>query len=71
MKINLIEYFEESVRRHPNKVAIIDKDREMVFQDLHNKTLLLAQILINRDCEQNKPVAVFLDKSIERFSLTI
>lgn len=65
MKINLIEYFEESVRRHPNKVAIIDKDREMVFQDLHNKTLLLAQILINRDCEQNKPVAVFLDKSIE------
>ena len=44
MKVSLIELFEETVKKYPQKVAVIDKDREIV---------------------QNKPVGVFLDKSIE------
>ena len=46
MKVSLIELFEETVKKYPQKVAVIDKDREIVFS-------------------QNKPVGVFLDKSIE------
>ena len=65
MKINLIEYFEDSVNKYPQKLAVIDKEREINFYDLRQKALQLAQKLINTNDRQNNPVAVFLDKSIE------
>lgn len=65
MKINLIEYFEESVRRHPEKAAVIEKDRQISFCDLRDNALQLAKRLISSNDKQNNPVAVFLDKSIE------
>ena len=65
MKINLVELFEESVKKYPQKVAVIDKDREITFSDLRIQAMALAQKLIYGSACQNKPVAVFLDKSIE------
>ena len=65
MKINLIELFEETVKRYPQKVAVIDKDREITFSVLHQQSLRLASRLISMGIAQNKPVGVFLDKSIE------
>ena len=65
MKINLIELFEESVKKYPHKVAVIDRDREITFSDLRLQAMMLAQKLIYGSACKNKPVAVFLDKSIE------
>ena len=65
MKINLIELFEESVKKSPQKVAVIDKDREITFTDLREQAVILAQKIIYGGSCQNRPVAVFLDKSIE------
>ena len=65
MKINLIELFEESVKKYPQKVAVIDKDREMTFEALRVEAITLAQKIIYGGACQNKPIAVFLDKSIE------
>lgn len=65
MKINLIELFEESVRKYPQKIAVIDKDREITFSDLRLQAMILAQKIIYGSACQNRPVAVFLDKSIE------
>ncbi len=65
MKINLIELFEESVKKYPQKTAVIDKDREISFSDLRLRSMSLAQKIVDRWHCQNKPVAVFLDKSIE------
>ena len=65
MKINLIELFEETVKCYPQKIAVIDKDREIVFSALHQQSLRLASRLISMGIAQNKPVGVFLDKSIE------
>ena len=65
MKVSLIELFEETVKKCPQKVAVIDKDREIVFSDLHMKSLQLASTLMALGIGQNKPVGVFLDKSIE------
>ena len=56
---------EESVKKYPQKVAVIDKDREMTFSDLREQAIMLAQKIIYGGACQNKPVAVFLDKSIE------
>ena len=65
MKVSLIELFEETVKKYPQKVAVIDKDREIVFSDLHMKSLQLASALMALGIGQNRPVGVFLDKSIE------
>lgn len=65
MKINLIDYFEETVRQHPQKVAVIDKERQITFFELRTKSMSLAQKLIDSNNKQNHSVAVFLDKSIE------
>lgn len=65
MKINLIELFEESVRRYPEKVAVIDKERKATFSELHTRSQQLAQKLWERGVGKNRPVGVFLDKSIE------
>lgn len=62
MKINLIELFEESVRKYPQKIAVIDKDREITFSDLRIQAMALAQKIIYGSACQNRPVAVFLDK---------
>lgn len=65
MKINLIELFEESVANYPQKTAVIDKERLIHFKDLRAKALSLAQRINSNGSLQKKPVAVFLDKSIE------
>ena len=65
MKVSLIELFEETVRKYPQKVAVIDKDREIAFSDLRGKSLQLASALMALGIGQNRPVGVFLDKSIE------
>ena len=65
MVINLIELFEESVKKYPQKVAVIDKGREIRFSDLRLQAMTLAQKIIYGSACQNRPVAVFLDKSIE------
>ena len=65
MKVSLIELFEETVRKYPQKVAVIDKDRDISFSDLHKKSQWLASKLIALGIKQNRPVGVFLDKSIE------
>ena len=65
MKINLIELFEESVKKYPQKIAVIDKDREITFCELRSKAMALAQKIIDGVNSKNHPVAVFLDKSIE------
>ena len=65
MKVSLIELFEETVRKYPQKVAVIDKDRDISFSDLHKKSQWLASKLIALGIKQNRPMGVFLDKSIE------
>ncbi len=65
MKINLIELFEESFRKYPEKVAVIDKERQATFSDLRKQALQLAGKIISLGVGQKLPVGVFLDKSIE------
>ena len=65
MKINLIEYFEETVDKCPQKIAVIDKERNISFIELSKRSkLLAANILLRRDVVK-QPVAVYLNKSIE------
>lgn len=65
MKINLIEYFIEEVNRFPNRIAVIDGEREITLSELDRKARQLAKVVIDTcDCK-NCPVGMFLPKSIE------
>src|SRR5450432_912148 len=64
MIINLTEYFERTVRKYPNRTAIIDGEHFLNFAQLYDSTLVLAQIIsecVNEEC--NKLIAVLLPKS--------
>ena len=64
MKINLIEYFEETAVKYREKIAVWEGDQSITFGLLREKALSLAQILINNKDITCLPVAVFLPKSI-------
>lgn len=47
MKINLIEYFVETVSHFPNRVAIVDGERRISFAELDLKTRQLAKVIVD------------------------
>lgn len=64
ININLIEYFENTVKLHADKVAVSDKERVLTFSGLERKSKLLACAMISKEVLK-KPIAIYLNKSIE------
>lgn len=66
MQINVIEYFENTLKNSSEKTAVIDGDRTITFGELAEKSQLLSRV-IAQDTKGvvRKPIAVFLPKSIE------
>ncbi|KXH85477.1 AMP-binding protein [Chryseobacterium kwangjuense] len=64
MKKNLIEYFIETVKQFPDKTAVIENDMKISFQDLYQQTILLGNLLLDKADILNRPVAVYLPKSV-------
>lgn len=65
MKINLIEYFIETVKRFPDRTAVIEGERKITFAELDQKVRLLAKVIVDAcDCK-NYPIAMFMPKCIE------
>ena len=65
MRIHLIQLFEETVGKYPQKTAVIDKDRSVTFSDLREKAVQTAASIVGQGIKQNRPIGVFLDKSVE------
>lgn len=65
MKINLIEYFIETANSFPNRAAVIDGERQMTFGALDEKARQLAKVIIDSCGCKNRPIAMFMPKSIE------
>ncbi len=65
MRINLIEYFLETVKRIPAKTAVIEGDKKITFEQLHRSAVSLANALVKQADTTNTPIAVYLPKSID------
>lgn len=63
MKINLIEYFVDSVDRFREKIAIVDGNTSVSFREIDTASRGLAKRIIDCCGCKNHPVAVFLPKS--------
>ena len=66
IQTNIIEYFEGTAARVPEKTAVIDGERTIAFSDLRERALKLATV-VRQSCSGaiRRPVAVYLEKSIE------
>ena len=64
MQINVIEYLKKTVTTVPEKKAVIDGDQSISFEKLNVNAKTLAVELSRLNC-LNKPIAVYLPKSIE------
>ena len=65
MQINVLEYLEHTVRRLPDKTAIIDRDVALTFRELQQQALATAGRLISKADVVSRPIAVFLPKSAQ------
>ena len=65
MKINLIEYFIETVDKFSDRIAIIEGEKQISFAELDLRARQVASEIVNIcDCK-NRPVAVFMPKCVE------
>lgn len=65
MKINLIEYFIETVNRFPNRTAVVEGERQISFGELDQKARQLAKVIVDACGCKNRPIAMFMPKCIE------
>lgn len=72
MKTNILDYFEQTSKEKPNKVAVIDGVRTITFRELQEKACCLGMAIIKKGqgC-LNNPVGVFVEKSIESVAANI
>ena len=64
MKINVIEYLQQTVLNFPNKNAVVEGEKTITFSDLDKKAKILATFLSKSNVIR-KPIAVYLPKTIE------
>lgn len=66
MDINLLDYFERTVVNCPEKTAVIDADAQYSFSQIKQYAQKLGTVISHNVCgKMNKPIAVFLPKSVE------
>jgi len=63
MKVNLIEYLRETVRKYPEKVAINDSFSSITFSELNIASDKIALAINSKNDSLRMPVAVFLPKN--------
>ena len=65
IKINLIEYFETTLKECASKTAVWDKERKITFDSLGMFSKSLAWEIVQNGNGIKRPIAVYLNKSIE------
>ena len=71
MKINLIECLEETVKRTPDRIAVVENERSVDFKTLNRNAYAVAHRICEAGIDVNRPVAVFLGKSIESITANL
>lgn len=66
MQKTVLDYFEKTVQKNPEKVALIEGEKECTFAELHNNAKWMASSIIDRVPKAvSQPIVVLLPKSIQ------
>jgi len=64
MQINVLEYFEKTVLKHKEKIAIIDNESKLTFNELEKCAKNLCHHINIKTNATNQPVSIFLPKGV-------
>lgn len=64
-QIRAIDYFLDSVSRHPNHIAICDRGESYTYEKLHSRAVEIAQKLNQHKTTKQYPVLIALNKGFE------
>lgn len=59
--MNVLNYFENTVSKYPNKIAIADNEKEYTYSQVMNKAKKLATILKNQN---KKPILIMCNREV-------
>ena len=62
---NIIQLWEEQVKKSPNNIAIVYDNQSMTYSQLDNKSTQLAHFLLNNQVQKGEIVPILMDKSLE------
>ena len=65
MQKNVLEYFENTLKKHKSKIAVIDAQRELSFFELGRHAKRLSSVILKKSTACKRPIAVFLPKSAD------
>lgn len=65
MRNSVLCYLEDTVEKFPDKVAIVDIDKEITFKELKRRGLCIANSIHNIKKMRHNPILVYLPKSVE------
>ena len=65
---NVLEFIENSAKNFPDKVAFSDESNSITYIELLKMSKTIGTSLVKKNNTKNKPIAVFLDKTV--FALT-
>lgn len=69
---NMIKFFEDTVKKYPDKVCVTDREKSVTFKELRNNSRGLAlHFLQLTEYAKNRPIAVFLPKCEEVYEIDI
>lgn len=63
MRNSVLTYFEDTVNKFPNHVAVYDENRNISFYELWIEAQNIAEILLEEECNKS-PILVYLPKSV-------
>ena len=61
---SVIEYLEDSVRKHAKKIAVIEEDKKITYSDLNKYSKRIGSFIAKNKIF-NEPIIIFMDKGID------
>lgn len=65
MLTNVLDYLDNSVRLHSDKVVLSDSKNEVTYSELNERARAIGSAIIKKSGTKNSPVVVFIDRNIE------
>lgn len=62
---NLVDLFEEQVKKSPNNIAVVSNNNKLTYKDLDEKSTSLANILMKKGIKSGDIIGVCLEKGID------
>ncbi|WP_026509885.1 amino acid adenylation domain-containing protein [Butyrivibrio sp. LC3010] len=63
MQTNVLHWLDNTAKRYPNEMAIIDENYSMTWSQYRKKSLGIAKAIIEMNYGPKRPIVVYLDKS--------